>query len=263
MIRTSRQLKALVRNLSKGDSTKAQLIIRSYVIERFLERLSLSRYKNNLVLKGGTLIASLVGLDNRSTMDVDTALMNLPLNEESAEKIVSEIVSIKLDDGMRFKIISVFQILDEAEYPGIRIILDAMLENMQTPLKIDLSSGDILTPGEVSHSFRLLFEERSIAILAYNVETILAEKIETLLSRGTANTRMRDFYDIYILAGTQTHNIDMDTLKEALFNTGKKRGSSDLIADVDLILDEISRSDELVNLWTNYQRKFSQVPISV
>ena len=143
MIHTSRQLKALVRNISKGDSVKAQIIIRNYVMERFLERLSLSKYCNNLILKGGTLVAAIVGLDNRSTMDIDTTLKNLPLSEENAKKIVEEITAIYIDDGMSFVVKSVEPIMDEADYPGVRVILDTTLETMRTPLKIDFSTGDV------------------------------------------------------------------------------------------------------------------------
>lgn len=256
MIHTSRQLKALVRNISKGDSGKAQVIIRNYVMERFLERLSLSQYRNIMILKGGTLVAAMVGLDNRSTMDVDATLKNLPLNEDSARKIVEEITAIHIEDGMIFEIKSVTPIMDEADYPGIRIMLDTAIETMHTPLKIDFSTGDVITPREVSYSFRLLFEERTISILAYNLETVLAEKLETLLARGTANTRMRDYYDIYVLTNTQEHNIDNATLKEAFVNTSAKRGSIGLLSDVHLILKEVAESTVLIDRWKNYQRKF-------
>lgn len=256
MIHTSRQLKAIVRNISKGNSAKAQIIIRNYVMERFLERLSLSQYRNNLILKGGTLVAAMVGLDNRSTMDIDATLKNLELNEELAKKMVEEITDIHIDDGMVFEINSIAPIMDETDYPGIRLTLDTTLENMRTPLKIDFSTGDVITPCEVAYSFRLLFEERTISILAYNLETVLAEKIETLLTRGTVNTRMRDFYDIYILTTTQAQNIDNDTLKAAFINTSKKRGSLALLSDVDIILNEITESTVLIDLWQSYQRKF-------
>lgn len=256
MIHTSRQLKALVRNISKGDSGKAQVIIRNYVMERFLERLSLSQYRNIMILKGGTLVTAMVGLDNRSTMDVDATLKNLPLNEDSARTIVEEITAIHIEDGMIFEIKSVTPIMDEADYPGIRIMLDTAIETMHTPLKIDFSTGDVITPSEVSYSFRLLFEERTISILAYNLETVLAEKLETLLARGTANTRMRDYYDIYVLTNTQEHNIDNATLKEAFVNTSAKRGSIGLLSDVHLILKEVAESTVLIDRWKNYQRKF-------
>jgi predicted nucleotidyltransferase component of viral defense system len=242
--------------MSKGNSTRAQIIIRNYVMERLLERLSLSEYRNNLILKGGTLVAAMVGLDNRSTMDVDATLKNLPLDEESAKRIVRDIIAVHIDDGMGFEIKSVSPIMDEADYPGIRVMLDATLETMHTPLKIDFSTGDVITPREVSYSFRLLFEERAISILAYNLETVLAEKIETLIARSTANTRMRDFYDLYVLADTQAHNIDSAVLKEAVANTAKKRGSYALLSDTDLILEEISESAALIALWQSYQRKF-------
>jgi predicted nucleotidyltransferase component of viral defense system len=256
MIHTSRQLKALVRNMSGGDSAKAQIIIRNYVMERFLERLSLSKYRDNLILKGGTLVAAMVGLDQRSTLDVDATIKNLPLSETGARQIVEEITSMQIEDGMYFVIKSVSPIMDEADYPGIRIMLDTTLENMHTPLKIDFSTGDVITPREVAYSFRLLFEERTISILAYNLETVLAEKLETLIARGTTNTRMRDFYDIYVLANMQAQNIDTDILKKAFINTSEKRGSLALQTDADLILTEVVQSTAMIDLWKNYQRKY-------
>ena len=256
MIHTSRQLKALVRNLSKGDSAKAQIIIRNYVMERFLERLSLSQYRDNLILKGGTVVAAMVGLDNRSTLDLDATVKNLPLTEESVRNFIEDIAGIVIDDGMTFEIKSVVPIMDEADYPGIRVSLDTMLEMMHTPLKIDFSTGDVITPREVLYSFKLLFENRSISILAYNLETVLAEKLETLISRGTANSRMRDFYDIFALEQTQYHSLDKAVLKAAFYNTSDKRGSAAVVADMGLILDEVERSPEMIALWESYQRKF-------
>ena len=256
MIHTSRQLKALVRNMSKGDSTKAQTIIRNYVMERFLERLSISQYSNNLILKGGMLVASVVGLDNRSTIDIDATLKSLPLTEESARSIVESIISIQMSDGMSFEIKSVAPIMDEADYPGIRVMLETTLETMKTPLKIDFSTGDVITPHEVSYSFKLLFENRSISILAYNIESVLAEKLETLLARGTANSRMRDFYDIYALDSTQSNNIDKTVLKTAFVNTSQNRGSYAVVADTEMILDEVENSTDMIALWDNYRRKF-------
>lgn len=256
MIQTSRQLKALVRNLSKGDSNKAQIIIRNYVMERFLERLSLSSYKNNLILKGGTLVSAMVGLDNRSTMDVDATIKDLPLSVESARKIVEEISSIQIEDGMTFEIRNAAAIMDEADYSGVRVMLETTLETMHTPLKIDLSTGDVITPREIAYSFRLLFEDRTISILAYNLETVLAEKLETLIARGVANTRMRDFYDIYALETTQSQNIEPAVLRDAFSNTSRKRGSSSMVSDAERILDEIGISPEMAVLWKSYQRKF-------
>lgn len=256
MIRTSRQLKALVRNMSKGNSSKAQIVIRNYVIERFLERLSLSKYRNNLILKGGILVASIVGLQNRATMDMDVTIKNFPLSEEMARKIVEEIVSIPIDDGMLFEIKSIVPILAAADYQGLRIVLNTTLENMRIPLKLDFSTGDVITPGEIEYHFRLLFENNTISILAYNLEIVLSEKIETIISRGIANSRMRDFYDIYILEKMQSNTINSSTLNQAFYNTSKKRGSVKSLEDASLILDEIQVSTEMISLWGKYCNKF-------
>lgn len=256
MIYSSEKLKVMVRKLSQGDSAKAQILFRNYVMERFLERLSLSPYQKNLILKGGALVSAMVGLDNRSTMDVDATLKGVTLSEESARKIVEEICGVPVDDGMTFEIQKVTQIMDEADYPGIRIMMEATLESMRTPLKLDFSTDDVITPREVVYAFRLLFEDRTISILAYNLETVLAEKLETLLSRGTANTRMRDFYDLYALSESQEQNIDPDVLKAAFANTCRKRTSSGLIAEADMILSEVEESPEMVGLWKGYQKKF-------
>ena len=256
MIQTSRQLKALVQNRAKGDSNKAQIIIRNYIMERFIERLSLSPYRKNLILKGGALVSVMVGLDNRSTMDVDASFKNLPLSVESARKIVGEITSVPLEDGMTFEIKSAAAIMDEADYAGVRIMLEAALETMRIPLKIDFSAGDVITPGEIVYPFPLLFEDRTVSIMAYNLETVLAEKLETLITRGTANTRMRDFYDIYALETGLMHNIDPAVLNLAFINTGRKRGSLAVLGDSKLILDEVETSSVIIALWKNYQSKF-------
>jgi len=257
MIRTSRQLKALVRNMSKGNSTQAQIIIRNYIMERFLERLSLSKYRDNFILKGGMLISVMVGLDMRSTMDIDTTLKNLLLSTERAKEIIEEMIAIPIDDGVTFSIKSISEIMDEAECSGVCIKLDAVLETMHIPLKIDISTGDVITPKEVSYTFNLMFEERTLSILAYNLETVLAEKIETVISRGTANTRLRDFYDLYILQLEYAHVIDMELLKKAILATSQKRNSVRLIQDGNDILKEISESDVMQELWKKYQNKFS------
>ena len=225
-------------------------------MERFLEHLSISQYRDSLILKGGTLVAAMVGLDNRSTLDMDATVKNLPLTEESARDFVEDITGIIIDDGMTFEIMSVAPIMDEADYQGIRVSLDTTLETMHTPLKIDFSTGDVITPSEVLYSFKLLFEDRSISILAYNLETVLAEKLETLITRGTANSRMRDFYDIFALEQSQSHSIDRTVLKTAFSNTCEKRMSTAVVSDMALILDEVENSPAMIALWMNYQRKF-------
>jgi len=257
MIHTSKQLKDLVRNLSKGNSMQAQILIRNYMMERFLERLSRSPYRENFILKGGALVSAMVGLDTRSTMDVDTTLRGMPLTVENLSDILAEVLSIPLEDGVTFHITRIYEIMDEAEYPGIRAMLVANLETMRTPLKLDISTGDAITPREVSYQFKLMFEDRTISILAYNLETVLAEKLETILSRGTANTRMRDYYDLYILQHDVSTAYDTGDLQAAFTATCHKRGTQFAQEDGDLILSEVRESPDMGLLWSRYQKKYS------
>lgn len=256
MIHTSRQLKALIRNKSQGDNAKATTLIRNFVMERLLERISLSQYSDKLILKGGLLIASMVGLDNRATMDMDTTVRNYNLSTDDAEKMVEDIIAIPLDDGIQFVIKSVSNIMDEAEYPGIRLKLEAMLDTMKTPLKIDISTDDVITPKEVNYEYKLMFEERSIPVLAYNLETILAEKLETILSRGILNTRMRDYYDLMILSIVKAEEINYTDLTKALEATSRKRESYELLSQSEHILEQIKSDAGLMEQWKIYQRKY-------
>lgn len=255
MIHTARQLKALVRNQSGGNSAQAQVIIRNYVMERFLERISLSRYKNNFILKGGMLISAMVGIDNRSTMDIDTTIRNIPLTIDQAEYIINEIINVPLEDGITFILQNMSEIMSEDEYTGVCVHMEAMLESMKTPLKIDISTGDVITPSEITYKYKLMFENREIAILAYNMETVLAEKLQTVLSRGTANTRLRDFYDIYILQEKISY-VDTDKFIAAFRATCQRRNSGAVIANSSKIIDSISDNKNLITLWQNYQKKF-------
>lgn len=257
MIKTSRQLKALVRNLTKGDSLQAQIILRNYVMERFLERISLSKYKNNFILKGGMLVSAMVGLDTRSTMDIDTTIKNVPLSAENAKKMIEEIIAVSIDDGMTFSIKGVSEIMEEAEYSGVRVNLEAELEMMRIPLKVDISTGDIITPREVLYTFKLMFEERTISIFAYNLETVLAEKMETVIARGVANTRLRDYYDLYILQNEYSYVMNREQFRAALLATSKNRNSEQLMIEGDRILKEIADSEVMQGLWKGYQKKFS------
>ena len=254
MIKTARQLKDLVRNRSKGNSAQAQIIIRNYIMERFLERVSLSKYRSNLIFKGGLLVSSIVGLDNRSTMDIDTTLKNINLSECDVERIVSEIIAIPVDDGVTFTIKKISNIMDEAEYPGVRVSLDAAFENMHTPVKLNFSTGDVVTPHEIEYSYQLMFEKRSIPIMAYNVETMLAEKLETIITRGTANTRLRDFYDLRIL--NDTVDIHYDDLKAAFKATCQRGSSESVVGRSDEILEHIKADKNMQELWENYRRKY-------
>lgn len=255
MIKTSMQLKALVRNRSNGDSVKAQIIIRNNIMERFLERVSISQYRNNIIIKGGMLIASIVGNEKRSTMDIDSTLINIQLTEENVISMVQEITSIKMDDNIIFTITDTSTIMEDFDYPGIRVVLYAEIDRMRTPLKLDFSTGDIIIPKEIEYSYQLMFEDRSITILAYNIETILAEKFETVISRGITNTRMRDFYDIYMLLSLNIL-VNHNYFVSALMKTSLRRGSNLLISDWKKLVSEIQEDKEMQDLWLAYQKKF-------
>lgn len=256
MMRTAQQLKGLVRNLSRGDSAKAQMLMRAYATERFLERLSRSPYAGNLILKGGTLVAALVGLGVRTTMDIDATVKNLPLSEEDIHEVVSRVCETPLDDGMTFAVGSVGSIMDEGDYPGVRVHMEAVLERVRIPMKLDFSTGDVITPNELEFEYALMFEERSVPIMAYNIETLLAEKLETVVSRGVANTRMRDFYDLYALRKMKADSIDDAVLRRAFAGTCEKRHTSSDSAVIDLVFEEIRRSATMEERWSGYAARF-------
>lgn len=254
MIKTSRQLKDKVRNMARGDSAKAQLLIRNYGMERFLERVSLSEHRDNFILKGGMLVSAMVGLENRATMDIDTSIRNMPLDTIAAKAMVEEIIAVPVDDNIRFEINDFGTIMDDAEYSGVRISLNAFLDATRIPLKIDISTGDAITPAAVNYQYKLMFEERYIILWAYNLETVLAEKIETVLSRSVLNTRLRDFYDLYVLQDTGLE-IDKATLAAALTATARKRGSEQVLVLYERTLDEIRISPLMREQWKRYQEK--------
>ncbi len=257
MIKTSKQLKDLIRNLSKEKSANAQILIRNYMMERFLERISLSEYRDNFILKGGMLVAAMVGLDARSTMDIDATVKGENVSVEDVKNIITNIISVSVDDGVIFRIKSIAEIMDEADYPGIRVSMDTLFDGVVTPLKIDISTGDIITPREVRYNFKLMLEERTIAVWAYNLETVLAEKIETIIRRNILNTRMRDFYDVYILNHIYGKELHHQILHDAVIATARKRGTEKKIADMIGIFDEVENDSTMINLWKAYQKKFS------
>lgn len=257
MIKTSKQLKDLIRNLSKKKAADAQMLMRHYMMERFLERISLSEYKDQFILKGGILVTAMIGLNARSTMDLDATVRGINVNPEDVEQIIVSIASVPLDDGVSFRIKSIGEIMDEAEYPGIRVILETKFDGVITPFKVDISTGDIITPREVRYQLKLMLEERAIDIWAYNLETILAEKLETIISRNTTNTRMRDFYDIYSLLQLYGEYLNPTVFNDALMATATKRGTDHYLKDMPVIVAEVENSEVMVNLWMAYQKKFS------
>ena len=257
MIKTARQLKDLIRNLSKDKSADAQILMRNYMMERFLERISLSEYRDKFILKGGMLVAAMVGLDARSTMDIDATVKGATVGIEEVENMIASIISVPVDDGVGFRVKRISEIMDEAEYPGIRVSMETEFDGVITPLKIDISTGDAITPREVRYSFKLMLEDRSIEIWAYNLETVLAEKLETVVSRATANTRMRDFYDIAILQQLYGSTLDPHVLHDALLATAHKRGTERHLAEAAEVFDEVEASPVMQDLWVAYQKKFS------
>ncbi|MFR1509209.1 MAG: nucleotidyl transferase AbiEii/AbiGii toxin family protein [Acutalibacteraceae bacterium] len=249
---TSMRMKALIRNIAKEKNINSGIVLRNYMLERLLERISKSKYKDNFVLKGGMLVASIVGIDSRSTIDLDATLRHFPLSKEKLEKAFGDILKIEIDDGITIKLLNITEIREDAEYHGFRLSLMGMVDESKIPLKVDITTGDKITPDAVKYSFKLLLEDRNIEVLAYNLETVLAEKVESIISRGEANTRMRDFYDIYILTKFQAKNIDKDLFKKALTATSKNRGSENQIFNTENILINIKESEKLKSLWKNY-----------
>ena len=255
-MKNAMQLKAYVKNLAKEKNISAQIVLQNYMLERLLERISVSKYHDNFILKGGFLLAAMVGLDTRATMDMDATIKGLPVTKETISEMFAEICKIHIDDDINFEFSGIADIREDDEYGGYRVSLSGNYPPMAVPLKIDITTGDKITPREMVYSFNLMFEERSINVLAYTVETILAEKLETIISRGDQNTRPRDFYDVYILNTLQKQNIDNKILKDAFAATVKKRGTEHIVANYREIIETVASSTVMNNQWTRYQKEF-------
>lgn len=258
MIKNSMSLKAKINNIAKEESISPQAVMQTYMLEKLLERISISKYKDNFILKGGMLISSILGIDNRSTMDMDTTIKGFKLNNEILEKILKEIISIKIDDGIIFNILSIENIRDDDDYGGNRVHLEAIFNNMPVDLKIDVTTGDKITYKEIEYKYDLLLENRSINIWTYNIETILAEKYESVIKRSILNTRIRDFYDIYMLSSL-IKNISEKELKDAIIETSKHRNTYENINNIDIVndvIDLIKTDSSLQNQWTRYQKNY-------
>jgi len=246
------QLKAKIKNLALKNHVPAQAVLQNFMLERLLERISLSTYKDMIILKGGMLIAAIVGIDSRTTMDMDATVRGFPLSGETIQIAFADICSIQLDDDVILTLEHITYIRDEDEYGGYRLAITAGYESINTPLKIDITTGDIITPGAVRYSFHSSFEDKKIKIWAYNIETILAEKVETILRRSVLNTRPRDFYDIYILMKTRQHMINKDTFIAALTATAQKRVSLTALQDRGKILHTIQSDSLMRQRWDLY-----------
>ena len=250
------QLKAFIKKKAAEKNISAQLVMQNYMLERLLERISLSKYKRNFILKGGFLISAIGGLDTLATMDLDTTIRGFTLTHESIREIFEEICAIEISDDVHFELTDISDIREGDDYPGIRVSLKANYPPISVPLTVDVTTGDVITPGEIEYTFFLLFDDRTISIFAYNLETVLAEKIETVLSRGVANTRPRDFYDIHILWALRGAECSRKTLLQALERTADKRGSREVLNLYTDIVAEIRESKQLREFWKKYQRTF-------
>lgn len=255
-MKNAMQLKAYVKNLAKEKKISAQIVLQNYMLERLLERISVSEYRDNFILKGGFLLAAMVGLDTRATMDMDATIKGLPVTKETISQMFVDICQVHIDDDISFEFSGIDDIREDDEYSGFRVSLSGNYPPMAVPLKIDITTGDKITPREMVYTFNLMFEERSINVLAYTLETILAEKLETIISRGDQNTRPRDFYDVYILNTLQKKNIDNQILKEACAATVKKRGTEHIVTNYKEIIETVIKSSAMKDQWTRYQKEF-------
>lgn len=254
---TPEQIKGRIKSVAKQNNADARTLMRIYMMERFLERLAQSEYRDNFIIKGGILVTAMIGVAHRSTMDIDTSMKNLNLSAEDALRVVNQVKDIDLDDGISFEVKDVSNIMDEMEYPGIRVTMNANVGRLITPLKIDISTGDVITPRAIEFNYDLLLEDRSISLWSYNLETILAEKLQTVLARGILNTRMRDFYDIRMLLDTYEDKVNKAVLKDAFAATCKKRGTDHLQEQAEEIIKIIEADEQLQVLWRAYQKKYS------
>ena len=247
------KLKSIIAKKAKGNNNLSAQLYQMYFFEHILERLSKSKYKNNIILKGGLLLSSIIGNDERTTKDMDATLKSLPLEKENIMQIVNDILSIDIDDEITFKIENVKDIREEDEYGGFKINVLATMDNLKVYLAIEISTGDKITPREIEYNYNCIFENKKIPILAYTLETIIAEKYETIIARGIFNTRMKDFYDIYVLINNNKEKIDFKNLILAIRNTFSNRKTELNIQDIKEQLNSMKTSKQLIKLWQNYQ----------
>jgi len=246
------QLKAKIKNLALKNHVPAQAVLQNFMLERLLERISVSKYKDMVILKGGMLIASMVGISSRTTMDMDATLRGYPLTEKAIQEALSEICAIPLGDEVSLELDHITPIREDDDYGGFRVAIIAKYESINTPLKIDITTGDIITPDAIRYAFQSNFENKKIEVWAYNIETILAEKVETILRRSVLNTRPRDYYDVYIIMKTQRRAINKNLFRTALNATAQKRTSLAALRDQDIILQSIQTDTIMRQRWERY-----------
>lgn len=248
-------MKGKIRNFSGQAYLSAQEVLQMYFFERFLDRLSKSEYKENFVIKGGFLIASLIGVQNRTTMDMDTTVKGIPLREETIKEILTSIVEVDVQDDIIFRIAGIDYIREDDDYENFRVALYAGIGRTKNPMKLDITTGDAITPRVIEYAYPCMFSEEKINVLAYPLETILAEKYESIIKRNIATTRMRDFYDLYTLYRLKEKKIDEEALKKAVERTAARRNSLEILSDYEEIIEMIREDAYLQNLWTAYLRE--------
>ena len=251
---TSEKLKGKIKSFSEKNNLKAQEVLQMYFFERFLTRLEKSRYRVNFIIKGGFLISSIIGIQNRTTMDIDTTIKGLPVKEEIIKEIILEILNIEVNDEIEFVLGKIENIREISEYENYRLHLTANFEKIKNPLKIDITTGDVIIPSEIEYSYETIFKEK-LNILAYSLETLIAEKYETIIKRNITTTRLRDFYDIYMIFKLKNDKIDVNNLKQAIGETAKNRNSTEEILESKEILEDIKNDEYLNKQWNIYKKE--------
>lgn len=249
---SAESLKGKVKNIAKTKRLSSQEVLQMFFFERFLERLSHSKYKFNFVIKGGLLISSMIGIDNRTTMDMDTTVKGIPLKEDVIKDITLEILGIDVNDGIQFEITGITHIREDDEYENFRVHLIAIFGKIKNDMKIDITTGDVITPKEIEYVYPCMFRDEGLRLLAYPIETILAEKYESVIKRNISTRRMRDFYDLYSLYRLRKEYIDFEILKQAILSTAGKRGSMSFIQEANEIINDMKEDRYLKELWEVY-----------
>lgn len=257
MIKTIQSFKEKVRKLSQETGLSHNQITQNFMFEKFLDRLSVSNYKNNFIIKGGCLLSSIMGIDMRTTMDIDTNITGLPFTLENITKMISEIIITDIDDNVSFQIVNIEEIKEQQEYDGYRFTLLCKFENIKVNFHIDISTGDIITPRAIEYSYKKILENEYISVMAYNNETILAEKIQSILDKKVGNSRMKDFYDIYYFVNYRYSDLNLVDLKDAIIKTFNHRDTFDDIQRSKTILSEIEENVFMNQLWDNYRKKYN------
>ena len=251
---TSEKLKGKIKSFSEKNNLKAQEVLQMYFFERFLTRLEKSKYRANFIIKGGFLISSIIGIQNRTTMDIDTTIKGLPVKEEIIKEIILEILNIEVNDGIEFVLGKIENIREISEYENYRLHLTANFEKIKNPLKIDITTGDVIIPSEIEYSYETIFKEK-LNILVYSLETLIAEKYETIIKRNITTTRLRDFYDIYMIFKLKNDKIDVNNLKQSIWETAKNRNSMEEILESKEILEDIKNDEYLNKQWNIYKKE--------